>query len=219
MTRERGLGVRVIERLDESRYPGRGVQMARQLLGNEVPDRVRFAGVTPRPAETAFVLAKRDDTTWQYLGIGRQTEDRGMWSVPAVDLVTWRKWGKGREVSRRLPDGALEKARLAAAELLARSEDQRWIQRGERRARILGEARNGGLRIDGGSDGFAERTVSLIDLAWVIHSAEDIAKAGGILDEARVNKLRYLDGTPKESTRWIDTGWAIAAWRALEPLS
>jgi hypothetical protein len=25
--------------------------------------------------------------------------------------------------------------------------------------------------------------------------------------------LRYLEGTPKESTRWIDTGWAIAAWQ------
>jgi SOS-response transcriptional repressor LexA len=183
------------------------------------PDRVRFAGVTPRPAETAFVLAKRDDASWQYLGIGRQTEDRGMWSLPAVDLATWRKWGKGREVSRRLPDGALDKARLAAAELLARSEHQRWIQRGGRRARILGEARNGGLRIDGGSDGFSERTVSLIDLAWVIHAAEEVTITGGLLDEARVNKLRYLDGTPKESTRWIDTGWAIAAWRALQPLS
>jgi hypothetical protein len=33
---------------------------------------------------------------------------------------------------------------------------------------------------------------------------------GGILDEARVNRLRYLEGTPKASTRWIDTGWAIA---------
>jgi superfamily II DNA or RNA helicase/diadenosine tetraphosphate (Ap4A) HIT family hydrolase/SOS-response transcriptional repressor LexA len=180
------------------------------------PDRVRFTGITPRPAETAFVLAKRDATNWQYVGIGRQTEDRGTWSLPAVDLATWRKWGKGREVSRRLAGGALERARVASAELLARPENKRWIQRGERRARILGEARNGGLRIDGGSDGFAERTVSLTDLAWVINAADDVANTGGLLDEARVNKLRYLDGTPKESTRWIDTGWAIAAWHALD---
>lgn len=180
------------------------------------PDRVRFTGVTPRPAETAFVLAKRDATSWQYVGVARQTEARGTWSLPAVDLATWRTWGKGREVSRRLPAEALAKAQQAAEALLERPEAQRWIQRGDRRARIVGKARDGGLRIDGGPDGFAERTVSLIDLAWVIHAAEDVASTGGLLDEARVNKLRYLDGTPKESTRWIDTGWAIAAWQLLE---
>jgi len=118
-------------------------------------------------------------------------------------------------VSRRLPDGALDKARSAAEALLSRPDPERWLQRGERRARVVGRARDGGLRIDGGDGGFAERTVSLTDLAWVIHAADDVASAGGLLDEARVNKLRYLDGTPKESTRWIDTGWAIAAWHAV----
>jgi hypothetical protein len=54
--------------------------------------------------------------------------------------------------------------------------------------------------------------VSLQDLAWVIAAAEDVADHGGRLDEERVNRLRYLEGTPKESTRWIDTGWALAAW-------
>jgi hypothetical protein len=37
---------------------------------------------------------------------------------------------------------------------------------------------------------------------------------GGLLDEARVNRLRYLDGTPKGSTRWIDTGWALVVYEA-----
>jgi superfamily II DNA or RNA helicase/diadenosine tetraphosphate (Ap4A) HIT family hydrolase/SOS-response transcriptional repressor LexA len=179
------------------------------------PDRLRFSGLTPRPAETAFVLAKRGDASWQYLGVARQTEDRGTWSLPAVDFPTWRAWGRGREASRRLPEGALDKAQLAAAELLARPEAQRWIHRGERRARIVGKARDGGLRIDGGPGGFAERTVSLVDLAWVIYAVEDVASTGGLMNEARVNKLRYLDATPKESTRWIDTGWAIAAWQAV----
>jgi SOS-response transcriptional repressor LexA len=180
------------------------------------PDRVRFTAVTARPAETAFVLAKRDASHWQYLGVARQTEDRGMWSLPAVDLMTWRAWGKGREASHRLPGGALDEARRLVDVLLARPDVERWIQHGDRRARIVHRARDGGLRIDGGPDGFAERTVSLTDLAWVIQAAEDVAVAGGLLDEARVNKLRYLDGTPKESTRWIDTGWAIAAWQAIE---
>ncbi|HEY0480730.1 MAG TPA: helicase-related protein [Kofleriaceae bacterium] len=129
--------------------------------------------------------------------------------------ATWRAWGKGRDVSRRLPDGAIDKAKAAVAELLARPEPDRWLLRGNRRARIVGSAPGGGLRIDGGPGGFVERTVSLTDLAWVIQAAADVASTGGLLDEARVNKLRYLEGTPKGSTRWIDTGWAIAAWQAL----
>ena len=36
VTRERRLGVRAVERLDESRDPGRGIQTARKLLGHEV---------------------------------------------------------------------------------------------------------------------------------------------------------------------------------------
>jgi hypothetical protein len=73
-------------------------------------------------------------------------------------------------------------------------------------------APRGGLRIDGGEGGFAERTVSLLDLAWVIVAAEAVQERGGLLDENVVNRMRYLDGTPKPSTRWIDTGWAIAIW-------
>ncbi|MFZ6181617.1 hypothetical protein [Nannocystis pusilla] len=38
-----------------------------------------------------------------------------------------------------------------------------------------------------------------------------------MLDEARVNRARYLDGAPKSSTRWIDTGWALAAWKLTAP--
>jgi hypothetical protein len=94
-------------------------------------------------------------------------------------------------------------------------EADRWIQNGDRRARLIGRSRSGGLRIDGGPDGFAERTVSLVDLAWVIEAAADVERTGGLLDESRVNKLRYLARTPEGSTRWIDTGWAIAMWRAV----
>jgi hypothetical protein len=52
--------------------------------------------------------------------------------------------------------------------------------------------------------------VSLTDLAWALLAKDDVESNGGILDEPRVNRLRYLEGTPKESTRWIDTGWALA---------
>ena len=84
----------------------------------------------------------------------------------------------------------------------------------ETRARVLGAAARGGLRIDGGLGGFAERTVSLVDLAWVVVAADDVATMAALLTKPRVNRLRYLEGVPKGSTRWIDTGWAISAWQA-----
>ena len=78
-----------------------------------------------------------------------------------------------------------------------------------KRLRVVGAAEQGGLRVDGGPDGFKELTVSLLDVAWAVVAADDVAEHGGVLDEARVNRLRYLDGTPKAATRWIDTGWAF----------
>ena len=181
-------------------------------------NRLRHLG-TPRPSETAFVLARRDDGAWRYLGVARQTEDAGLWSLPDVDFATWRAWGEGREVSRPLPEGALARAQQAAAAVLALPEAERWIERsGGTRARILGTAQRGGLRVDGGEGGFHERTVSVTDLAWVIVADVDVEAKGGLLDEERVNRLRYLEGTPKASTRWIDTGWAMAAWAKAKDL-
>jgi transcriptional regulator of acetoin/glycerol metabolism len=74
------------------------------------------------------------------------------------------------------------------------------------------------VRIDGGPGGFAERTVSLQDLAWVIVAAEEVRERGGTLDEERVNRLRYGEETTKGSARWIDTGWALAAWNIAKDL-
>ncbi len=183
------------------------------------PDRLRFTAITPRPSETAFVLAKRAALGWRYLGVARQTSERGTWSLPDVDLETWRTWGEGRDVSRRLPEGAQARAQLVVEALLARPPGEQWLDRGSGgRARVLGVAPRGGFRIDGGEGGFGERTVSLQDLGWIIVAADDVAESGGTLDEARVNRVRYLEGTPKESTRWIDTGWAIAAWQATKGL-
>jgi hypothetical protein len=180
------------------------------------PDRVKSATINPRPSETAFALSRRTDATWRYLGVARLTDEAGVWAIPEVDYATWRAYGGGREVSRRLPEGASARAQRVIDSILSRPEAGRWLQRPEanRMARVLGPAPQGGLRIDGGPDGFAARTVSVVDLAWVIVAADDVAEHGGILDEARVNHIRYLEGVPKGSTRWIDTGWAIAAWAA-----
>jgi superfamily II DNA or RNA helicase/diadenosine tetraphosphate (Ap4A) HIT family hydrolase/HKD family nuclease len=181
------------------------------------PDRVKLESVRPYAGETAFTLARRrtDGETFRYLGVARQTDDEGVWSIPDVDHATWRDYGSGRDVSRRLPEGAKARAELIVNALLAKAESERWLRRAEgNKARILGTAARGGVRIDGGPGGFAERTVSLIDLAWVVVAADDVAERGGVVDEARVNRLRYLEGVPKGSTRWIDTGWAISAWQA-----
>jgi superfamily II DNA or RNA helicase/diadenosine tetraphosphate (Ap4A) HIT family hydrolase/HKD family nuclease/SOS-response transcriptional repressor LexA len=183
----------------------------------EAPDRVHHVDPTVRPGETAFVLAKvSQGGGWRILGVGRPEGDGGAWRIPEVDFTTWREWGSGREVSRALPEGARARAQLVVEALLAGPADHSWITRPNgRRAHVLGAAPQGGLRVDGGDKGgFTERTVSLQDLAWVIVAADNVREQGGVLDEARVNRLRYLEGTPKGSTRWIDTGWALAAWEA-----
>lgn len=75
-----------------------------------------------------------------------------------------------------------------------------------------------GRRIDGGPGGFVERVRSLQDLAWVIVVAEDVRERGGILDETRAILLRYQEEAPKGSMRWLDTGWALAAWNIAKEL-
>lgn len=178
------------------------------------PKLVRDARVTRRPGETAFVLAKRPDGAFRYLGVGRWLDDAGAWRIPDADFETWRLWGEGREASRVPPEGALARAQLVVDALLDLPDAQRWLEQGNgRRGRVLGAASKGGFRLDGGDGGFNERTVSTTDVAWVVAAADDVREHGGLLDEARVNLLRYLDGTPKGSTRWIDSGWALAAWR------
>ncbi|CAN5907966.1 hypothetical protein BH11MYX4_BH11MYX4_05070 [soil metagenome] len=180
----------------------------------DAPDRVRFVPGPRRPSETAFVLSRRPDGAFRYLGVGRWLETELHWQIPDVDFETWRTWGEGRETSRALPEGALARAQLVADAVLALPAERRWLEQPSgSRARVVGAAVRGGFRVDGGEGGFGERTVSLTDLAWVV-AADDAARDGaGILDEALVNRVRYLDGTPKGSTRWVDTGWALAAWR------
>lgn len=170
-------------------------------------------GVTDRrPGETAFVLTREaSGGKWRYAGVGRWSEDDGAWAIPDVDYATWRALGEGRSASRRLNPALEVEAGALVDRLLAKVGEGGWIERGGKRCRALGKARSGGLRIDGGKGGFAERTVSLTDLAWALAARHDVNELGGVLDEARVNRLRYLEGTPRESTRWIDTGWALVA--------
>lgn len=168
-----------------------------------------------RPAETAFVLARSADAeAWRYCGVARWRATEELWELPELDWPSWNALGSGRSASRRLD----ERFRIEAAALVDRlissaSRGDGWIRTEGRAVRVIGRAPEGGIRIDGGPGGFAERTVSLVDLGWVAAAADYSRQHGVLLDEALVNRLRYIDGTPKGSTRWVDTGHALALRR------
>jgi superfamily II DNA or RNA helicase/diadenosine tetraphosphate (Ap4A) HIT family hydrolase/HKD family nuclease len=191
-----------------ARIDGHLFLLAEGLDVLDAPDRWSIR-TDRRPGETAYVLVRADaDAPWRYLGVGRWQSEESAWSFPAPSVAVWRSLSSGRSASRTLSPSLLARA-TRVAEVASERLDGAWIERGEQRGRVVGRAARGGLRVDGGEDGFAERTVSLVDLGWVLVAADDVRLRGGVLDEARVNKLRYLDGTPKEATRWIDTGWAL----------
>jgi superfamily II DNA or RNA helicase/HKD family nuclease len=174
------------------------------------PDRLGVTVEDRRPGETAFLLTRTaGEEAWRYGGVGHWMQSDGQWSCPEIDFPSWRALGSGRSASRRLPPGALAQARSIVQAVREGAGSDGWIEGRSKRLRVVGAAEQGGLRIDGGPDGFKERTVSLQDVAWTVVAADDVAAHGGVLDEARVNRLRYLDGTPKAATRWIDTGWAL----------
>ncbi len=173
----------------------------------EAPDRMTHP-MKRHPGETLFVLARTgSDAPWRYCGVARWREDESTWALPPLDHATWSALGEGRTASRRLEPEDEERARAWIEAFLARHAGSE-IEADGRRTRVVGPSGGGGIRIAG--EGFAERTVSLSDIAWVLIAKDDVAHHGGLLDEQRVNRLRYLEGTPKASTRWIDTGWAIA---------
>jgi superfamily II DNA or RNA helicase/diadenosine tetraphosphate (Ap4A) HIT family hydrolase/HKD family nuclease len=199
-----------------SRVDGHLFLLAEGRDALDAPDRWSFPVPDRRPAETAFVLARVEaDAPWRYLGVGRWLEDEAAWSFPAPNLATWRAISSRRSVSRTLGRAAQTEAQRLVERAI--SLPSPWLVRGGQRGRVTGRAAGGGLRLEGVEGGFGERTVSLIDLGWAIVAAEDVRVRGGTLDEARVNRLRYLEGTAKGQTRWIDTGWAIAVVAACAP--
>ncbi len=173
------------------------------------PDRLPRLLNDRRPGETAFVLARLEaNQSWRYCGVARWLDDEGQWSLPPLDFASWRARSQRSDCSRRLLTSALDRAKTFLNELVSRIGAGSWLAHGGKRCRVV-ERTAGGVRIEGGEGGFAARRVSTTDLAWVILAADGVAEHGGVLDEVRVNRLRYLEGTPRKSTRWIDTGWAI----------
>ncbi|MEZ4390219.1 MAG: DEAD/DEAH box helicase family protein [Polyangiales bacterium] len=191
------------------------VERAEALLA---PDRVAPDGPRRWPGETSYVFTRaKTGAPWRYGGVARWREDEGAWAFDGVDRSTWQSLAGGRGASRTLPLEVLPRVDAWIAQLAESPGFGATIEVEGRTLRIVRRSDHGGLRIDGGDGGFKERTVSRADLGWTLLAADDVARLGGVLDEPRVNRLRYLDGTPKESTRWIDTGWAIRLWRLSRP--
>ncbi|MBL4849338.1 MAG: DEAD/DEAH box helicase, partial [Planctomycetes bacterium] len=169
------------------------------------PDRLELRVEDLRPGETAYVFTGAEgDADWRYAGVGRW--DGQLWAFPALDLRTWRGWAGGKGVSRTASPKWIAKADRLAEQIVTRAEIVPWLEARGKRCRVVGRSSRGGIRIDGGPDGFKERTVSQADLAFLLQAQ---ASVSGHLDEVAVNRVRYLEGTPKSSTRWIDTGWAL----------
>jgi hypothetical protein len=173
------------------------------------PDRVLTIITDRRPGETAFVLARSAAAApLRYCGVARWLEPDGPWSLPALEFQTWRALGRGRECARCLPAAAVERATTFLDALLLCAPPGTWLARDGERCRIL-ERTPAGVRIDGGDGGSAPRQVSATDLAWVMLAAQGVTEDGGLLDEAR-EPASVSGRVSKGSTRWIDTGWAIA---------
>jgi hypothetical protein len=175
------------------------------------PDRLRWHVPDRRPGETAFVLVRGNaGEDWTYLGVGHWREDESAWATPELDFPLWRALGTGRGASRRLPAESLTRAAELVEDVLAKVRTGRSPVLAGTHYRIVGKAKEGGLRLEGGeASKTSARTVSLTDLAWVLH-AREAAPPRVRVDEAFINKQRYLSGTPKGSTRFIDTPLAMA---------
>ena len=147
---------------------------------------------------------------------GHAHRDGDAWTVDEVDFATWKRFGPPgtRSASRALEPRFEAAARALVERLLVAPGPGHWVGTDGKRCRLVGRSAQGGLRVDGGAGGFAARTISVTDLGWALAAREVVARNGGVVDEALVNRLRYLRGTPKGATRWVDSGWAIVVSEA-----
>ncbi len=202
--------------LESGRYHGHLIVIIDGEGSLRAPDRLTYAGQNS-PAETAFVFERRGDDTLTSLGVARQVEGTAEWTLPEVDFLTWRRLGASRTASRPTPEPLARRARELVERALGLIGIGGVISRSTgTTASLTGQTSQGGMVLTSTAEGATSRSVSLADLAWVLAAADDASTMGGEVDENRVNQLRYLPGTPEESTRWIDTGWAIAIWKETE---
>ncbi|WP_437546945.1 hypothetical protein WME97_43880 [Sorangium sp. So ce367] len=107
--------------------------------------------------------------------------EEGFWACPGIEhaarTAPWDQAAGRADRSRPAPSSA----QALVEGLLRRPGAGGFVERDGAHWRIIGRADGGGLRIDGGPEGFAERTVSLTDLAWAIVASDDVRKNGECL--------------------------------------
>ncbi len=169
------------------------------------PVSVVVEGFRPRASEPAYVVVQCDEG-WVYRGVARQSGQE--WTLPELDFATWvalRPEGKRTGLSRPLPALWAQAARDLVASLMRAIGPGGTVGDGVRTLTIVERAPRGGLVVRS-ERAQASRTVSLLDIGWVLFAVD---RYGERVDEAMVNVCRYLEGTPRASTRWIDTGNAL----------
>jgi len=177
----------------------------------------RFApppGLVRAPGETACVLARsRVSDRWTFLGVGRWTDEERSWAFPAPSALRWHELVTKATWSRTLPAMWRAQAVEFTRQIGATKIGQVFTADG-RDVRVVGVSRDGGVFVEGADGGMQRRSVSATDIGWVIHAADVAARAGEKLSAEGANRLRYLSGTPKGKTRFIDTKLAVGLWVA-----
>ena len=168
--------------------------------------------------ERAHVFFKSDEgeDRWVYHGEGARDGEREAWRIADVDVDTYERFGGSRAKSRDLPAHAKQWAKAFTEKLQDTLGEDGVVNARGRTCRVVSVSDRGSVEIEGvGEDGFKPRKVSNTDLAWVLLARE--SNTSPILDEATVNRARYLPGTKPSSMRYIDTGWALVLTEGWEP--
>lgn len=197
-----------LEALTQGGYTLHLIETPGQLL---TPETLRPMGVLG--ARPLAVL--KDGERWRFHS-AVSLDDTGQWRIASVELATWRRFGASpEEISR--PLGAQQRAYAQAfvARLDLELLKEMWLDVDGVKLRIIGKSAQGGLKL--ALESGKTRSISQTDLAWALYTYEQTQELSGLSVE-RVNQRRYLAGTPKASTRYIDTGWAIRIIKALEHL-
>ena len=159
------------------------------------PDRLDWTNER-RPGETLYLHLKIGRARWRYCGVGRWIEEERLWRIPPFDHDTWKRISGGRSSSRSLPPEALRRASELVKRLLTKvsarhhaggaqspaSGCSAWLRRVASGSMVVGEASPSARFHSLTSDG-----------SWPRQTMPHAPRAA--LDEALVNRLRYLEGT------------------------
>ena len=183
------------------------VQSSDALLDYDALQATTMESLRSPEAHIFFAEEEGEEPRWRYHGLGHPRDDQEAWSIEEVDYSTYKRHGATPGASRRLDEDAEAWAEAFVERFERDHEPGDIIEARGKTCRFLSITSRKSIRIDGGEDGFSARSISKTDLAWVHRARERCEEA--LVTEEFVNQLRYLPGTPKKSTRYIDTNWAL----------